>query len=111
MQQRPARHRHADTGVAHRCKSQFHSHSPPPPPLSQQIFGDVQRMDNGKIKCSLTDGKENVGAVFTTQARFSCVGWGGGGGDVPVPRPAQRRRPYLLFALLLLFSIPLDCIN
>jgi hypothetical protein len=31
------------------------------------VSGDLQRLDNGKIKCQLTDGKENISSVFTSQ--------------------------------------------
>lgn len=38
------------------------------PTLSdKQVSGDLQRMDNGKVKCQLTDGKENIAGVFTSQ--------------------------------------------
>ena len=38
---------------------------PLPPPL--QVSGAPLRLDNGKIKCQLSDGKENIASVFTSQ--------------------------------------------
>ncbi|KAL4439681.1 hypothetical protein ABPG75_002682 [Micractinium tetrahymenae] len=32
-----------------------------------KVAGECQRLDNGKIKCQLTDGKENIASVFTSQ--------------------------------------------
>ena len=41
--------------------------SAPRLPARPQVSGDLQRLDNGKIKCQLTDGKENISSVFTSQ--------------------------------------------
>ncbi|PSC74786.1 Replication A 70 kDa DNA-binding subunit isoform A [Micractinium conductrix] len=35
--------------------------------VALKVAGDLQRLDNGKIKCQLTDGKENIASVFTSQ--------------------------------------------
>eukprot|EP00887_Chlorella_sp_A99_P001665 scaffold8.g1665.t1 len=39
--------------------------------IALQVAGALQRLDNGKIKCSLTDGKENLATLFTAQASQS----------------------------------------